>query len=311
MDGFQERESGLELGEDTEFFGLGSSQETEDDFGEFGESSEIEFGTGIGDFEGSPSLEGLEDDEFDTEGFGDLPAGSPYATGGADYQVIAPDTRRRILGTRRRPWRYIVKIDPPGCTGTLIAPNKVVTAAHCVYNRTRRSKYSGIRVIPAKNGTREPFGSARATRVDFPSQYASASSYTAAWQHDYAVITLDKPIGRKVGWWKQLAAIPSSKLTRLRLNTAGYPGDKGGKHLYWTYNKVISVRGSRIEYLLDTFGGQSGSPVWLRWKSRRILVAIHTARDDAGTPGATPIVANRGVAITPTILRQIRSWMRS
>jgi len=271
-------------------------------------------------------LEGSDDEDFyelrDQHGF-DL-EGDPLSTEEllhnteADYQVIGADTRRRVIMTRRVPWRHIVKIELSGGgggTGTLIAPNKVLTAAHVVYDRRKRKQYSLKRIVPGKNGRgsskrKEPFGWAKATRVNFPSAY-STPNYRDAWANDYAVITLDRSFSTRVGTWANLRSVPSSKLTRLRLNTAGYPGDKGGQHQYWTRNRVVSVRGPRIEYLLDTYAGQSGSPVWLRKGSNRAIVAIHTAKDDAETPGATPIIANRGVAITPKILRQIQTWIRS
>lgn len=294
MDFIDSEDIDLELDDDRDFFGEGSDF-AGDLSGEFGEQGDLFEGMeSFGDFEADPAVgvfEGLTDE------FGP----------GGDYQVIGPDTRKRIGNTRVIPWRHIVKITPPGCTGTLIAPNKVLTAAHCVYKRSNRRTYSGIRVIPGKNGSREPFGSARAVRLNYPSAYASAPNYAQAWPHDYAVITLDKPIGRKIGYWKRIAAMSPAKLLRIKLNTAGYPGDKGGQHLYWTYNRVVSVRGPRIEYLHDTSGGQSGSPVWLRWRSARTIVAVHVARDDS----TSPVVANRGVAITPAILRQIRAWVRS
>ena len=112
------------------------------------------------------------------------------------------------------------------------------------------------------------------------------------------------------GFFPRIRIIPPKRLARLRLNTAGYPGDKGGAHMWWTFNTVVSVNGARIEYLHDTIGGQSGSPVWVRWKNDRSIVAVHVARDDLGTPGASPVVANRGVAMTPTVLANIRRWMR-
>lgn len=312
MDIPKNEDLGLELEDDQEFFGLEHDLEYAGgaaDGLELGERLEVEGDLleDLEDFAGEDDLIGVELDG----GLGELTElGEEDYLGelaGPDYQVIGKDTRKRILNTRREPWRHIVKISPPGCTGTLIAPNKVLTAAHCVYSRTKKSRYAGIRVIPGKNGSLEPFGAARAIRVNYPSAYVSASTYGDAWPHDYAVITLDQPIGRKAGHWKRIAAISPAKLTKLKLNTAGYPGDKGGQQPYWTYNRVISVRGPRVEYVLDTFGGQSGSPVWFRWRNNRVIVAIHTARDDTGTP----IVANRGVAITPAILRQIQAWVRS
>jgi V8-like Glu-specific endopeptidase len=261
---------------------------------------------------GGPGLE-PEFDEFELPATMD-PFGAeldPYA----DYQIIGADTRKRITNTRRIPFRWICKLDPPGCTGTLIAPNKVLTAAHCVYNRATKKPYRGIRVIPGKNGpgrgrSDEPYGSIHARRLQLLRAYADAPTYGAAWPHDYAVITLRKSFPADPGFFPSIRIIPPKRLARLRLNTAGYPGDKGGAHMWWTFNTVVSVNGARVEYLHDTIGGQSGSPVWVRWKNDRSIVAVHVARDDLGTPGASPVVANRGVAMTPTVLANIRRWMR-
>ena len=290
----------------------------DEDGGEASDGLDDELGVEGEEEEGAVTESAFDEDLGDEAGEGedgvDPATEASLLAEAADYQVIGVDTRKRIRDTRVDPFRYLCKISPPGCTGTLIAPNKVLTAAHCVYNRTTKRRYRGSRVIPGKNGpstskTNEPFGFARAIRADFPRAFATARTYMDAWPHDFAVITLDRPIGRTVGWWKRIRAIPAAQLRRVRLNTAGYPGDKGGQHLYWTFNRVVSVRGRRVEYLHDTYGGQSGSPVWVRWKNNRSIVAIHVARDDAGRPGATPIVANRGVAITPDVLATIRTWV--
>ncbi len=230
----------------------------------------------------------------------------------ADYQVIGPDTRKRIRSTRNVPFRYICKLQirfpdgsSGGCTGTLVGPNKVLTSAHCLKKGQMVARH--VRVIPGKNGPgrsprSEPFGAALSSRLHIPAQYRKpADSY------DYAVITLDRPIGRRVGWWRRIRALPDRRLLRRRLNTAGYPGDQGGDHQYWAFDRVVSVRGRRIEYLNDTYKGQSGSPVWLRWRNFRSIVAIHAARDDPNSPP----VANRGVHITPGVLRDIRRWLRA
>ena len=88
-----------------------------------------------------------------------------------------------------------------------------------------------------------------------------------------------------------------------RVNTAGYPVDKGGHHLYWACDRIVRVHSRRLEYLHDTFGGQSGSPLWVRWRRFRTLVGIHTTRDVPGAP-----VANTGTRITPAILADVRRW---
>ncbi len=240
--------------------------------------------------------------------------GDPLAAE-ADYQIIGDDDRVRIRNTRRRPFRYICKLERPGgrviCTGTLIGPNKVLTAAHCLYDRSSGRGCRRLRVIPGKNGSgrsrrEEPFGAALMRRIDMPARYRTATEYWDAARFDYAVITLDQAIGRRVGWWRRIRPIPRSMLLRARLNTAGYPGDKGGQRPYWAYDRVTAVRGDLIEYVNDTMPGQSGSPVWLRWKSTRTLVAIHKRADDP----RSATVANVSVRITPRVLRDVRRWLR-
>jgi V8-like Glu-specific endopeptidase len=232
-----------------------------------------------------------------------------------DYQVIPPDDRKRIGNTRAAPFRYICKLELGRsgiCTGSLVGPNKVLTAAHCIYSRRRRRTATSIRVIPGKNGpgrgrSAEPFGFASVRRIYLPPQYRTAGSYRQAVPHDYAVLSLDKPIGSRVGYWRRIGTLSPRTLLRIRLNTAGYPGDKGGNRLYWSYERVVRARGALVEYLHDTMPGQSGSPVWVRYRGARKIVAIHRAADD---PRSLP-VANQGVRITPQILRNIRRWLRA
>jgi V8-like Glu-specific endopeptidase len=65
-----------------------------------------------------------------------------------------------------------------------------------------------------------------------------------------------------------------------------------------------------MTYDLDSFRGQSGGPVWLRWEQFRNLVAVNTGGfPDPADP--TRIIANMGVRITEEVLKQLRAWMRA
>ncbi|MGI9522808.1 MAG: trypsin-like serine peptidase [Hyphomicrobiaceae bacterium] len=67
------------------------------------------------------------------------------------YPGIVGEDDRRVVDSAGEPWEAVGQINVPGhrtvrrCTGTLIAPNLVLTAAHCVMDRWKKKPY------PAKN----------------------------------------------------------------------------------------------------------------------------------------------------------------
>ena len=60
------------------------------------------------------------------------------------------------------------------CTGTLIGPKHVVTAAHCVYDINDSHQYvASINFAPGQNGNRQPFGQLDWSSVRVLSQFTS------------------------------------------------------------------------------------------------------------------------------------------
>lgn len=185
-----------------------------------------------------------------------------------------------------------------------------------------------------------------AHRVFAAAQAKPGGPTVADRQFDYGLITLAQPLGsvrhavlgnRPLGFWGCPnngfgARINPKSIDVLRgkpVNISGYPGDfccttpvdpsKSCSPQHWAgaqfrafanvTNPAPSAAPRFILYNLDTYGGHSGAPVWLRWQNFRNLIAIHTGPGWVVDP-AERKRSNRGVRITQEVLDQVRAWMR-
>ena len=253
----------------------------------------------------------------------------------AQREIIGVDTRVVVPNTRIAPFRYIctlMELDDtdPFCTGTLVAPNVVLTAAHCIFGENP----ADITVVPGRNGTQRPFSTARAVRFAFAQGFTGRADFVRA--RDYAVIYLDRPIGNTVGHWS--IAHTSSRIDPIgtsisgapvpngqQLHISGYPSDKvriignpPQRFLQqWRARNVLRTIDQRgmMHYLNDTFGGQSGSPIWVERRASlggRVMIGLHVGGDDLGQSTATTplLAANRGIKFTQAIVDDIRRLIR-
>lgn len=243
------------------------------------------------------------------EVYQEMPAGEktfPQEVQGFDEKVIktlgtevffpeivhGADDRVQVGNTAIYPWRTLCHLEmtaPNGKrfigSGAFIGPRVILTAGHCVYFHADGGWARNVRVIPGRNGSSEPYGSAIAT------YYISVKGWTEKQDsdHDYAVIVLpeNQKLGNTVGWMG-LANLSFTSLLGLNINNAGYPGDKPYGTQWWNSNNILALTARRLYYRIDTMGGQSGSPVWRFKDGQRHIVGIHTT---GGSPfnGATRI----------------------
>ena len=95
------------------------------------------------------------------------------------------------------------------------------------------------------------------------------------------------------------------------LNISGYPADRGGGEAqYFHANRVLRTTARRVFYDIDTYGGQSGSPVWHQAAlgADPVAIAIH-AYGTGGTPGSWRIMANSGPRLIPEMVQLIKEWL--
>lgn len=241
----------------------------------------------------------------------------PTIAVGALETVIGVDQRERILETDLAPWRMICALRMRGSaggggaigSGWLAGPRTVITAGHCVHHEGFFGGWANtIDVSAGRNGTKFPFDTVTSTRFSSVDRWVSSADP----DFDIGAIHLSEPLGDETGWFGYGALTPDELEGHL-VNVSGYPGDRGnGTEQLFHVNRVLSVTDRRIFYDVDTAGGQSGCPVFVREEesSPPLVVGIH-AYGIGGTPAALGVTANSSPRIIPEVFDQIAAWVES
>jgi glutamyl endopeptidase len=190
----------------------------------------------------------------------------PPMGGSSTESVIGTDDRTQVTDTSTFPNSAIVYliIDFPlgtfSCSGWMIDADRVATAGHCVYDRSDGGGFANtITVYPGRNGDTAPFGSFAATNWYVPRKWKRTQDP----KFDYGVVKLGSSVGDTVGTLGFVAE-DDLFLTKRRIKVRGYPGDKPAGTMWTMSGKIKELEPTRFFYGIDTFGGQSGSPVFGR-----------------------------------------------
>ena len=170
-----------------------------------------------------------------------------------------------------------------------------MTAGQCVYSHTAGGWAKKIEVIPGMNGAQRPFGSAVGRRFYSVKGWTKRSKP----EFDYGCIILpeSQALGRRTGWFG-FANLRKNSLKRLLVNNSGYAGDKAFGTQWYNAGRITKVSSRRLYYMLDTYGGHSGSPVWRYRNGARHAVGVHAY-------GGCP---NKSVRINKNVFDNMVSW---
>ncbi len=185
--------------------------------------------------------------------------------GAERFSIFGKDDRTQISNTRVYPWSAIALIriywsadDLVGdsCTGWMIGPSALATAAHCIYQGGHPYR---VVVKPAMNSAdpeQLPFGACAVESQIVPDAWVRSRDL----QYDYGVLRLGCTAGLQTGTLGFKATSGDWMGKTLRLS--GYPGDKPGRTMWTALGQVTSSSAKGLYYDIDMWPGQSGSPVW-------------------------------------------------
>ncbi len=176
------------------------------------------------------------------------------------------------------PYRQHVWLDS-GCSGTIIGPHVVGSAAHCVYSQAARAFYPLYTTRPAafrtdggRGPVQSPYGAYPSSRVLVLSGWsdnAAAGGGASVWFFDAAVIVHAGEVSRDTGY-AGVGYFPSG-VAGVSLMTAGYPQTTQSRGRFMRYRKPCpgsDTDGNDSEIRVNinecaiAEGGQSGSGIW-------------------------------------------------
>jgi V8-like Glu-specific endopeptidase len=197
--------------------------------------------------------------------------------------VLGTDERVKITNTTVTPWKQICSLKITTAdgkkyigSGSIISSRLILTAGHCVYIPRTKSYVKSIEVIPGRNGSSKPFRSHVATLFAASKGWKDSQKK----EYDFGFVILPPKHGidsARVGSMG-VANTSNANVLGWTVNNSGYPGDRdGGQHQYFNAKKIVQADEKMIYYDLDTYGGQSGSPVWIYDPKsyQRLQIAIH------------------------------------
>lgn len=222
-------------------------------------------------------------EEVDEDGkisYGDI----GQLSGGSDRTVCGADTRERVFpsttlqkpyngdcfiriyrhGTSDRGyWKgtaYLINV--PGSRGSIL-----LTSGHCTYMKKYRST-PGLMIVRCPGNDDIRVGSSHLhADPGYKGYYNTAD-------HDIGAIFIDKQMNGGYDW--KFAEDVTTSLRYKPMKTWGYPGDKPSGQMWKANGLVHHTTAQRIFYMADTYGGQSGSPVFVTIGGKDVVLGTHS-----------------------------------
>jgi len=222
--------------------------------------------------------------------------GSGSASMSTDRSLMGKDERVQIKDTSTYPqittgwlWTQDQKGNWTTCTGTLIGPKTVLTAAHCVYDHATGGWVQAMTFIPGMvDAETAPYGQFDWANVNILKGFIDnydGKNYGSAMPWDLAEIELQEDLSKTVGYM----GFRVDEAKDLKATMDAYSGDKPDGTMWETHCDVPPANfGEQVfKHDCDTGSGASGASLWedTDGKGDLYIRGINVAEDDQNNYG--------------------------
>ena len=175
-----------------------------------------------------------------------------------------------------------------GCTGTLVGPDLLLTASHCLQDENGNLKRK-VQYFP------KFYNGVGTSAVVAESFWLGTTRYTQNWKDDWALVRLNIPLGETLGFM-EVKNLPTSELIEMgaRFRAAGHAVDfQGGGNL--SMHSGCSIKeefNGKLFTDCDFSAGASGGPVFdvvnLPYAINGLIVAESTEFNGSSYPDGIP-----------------------
>jgi protease YdgD len=200
------------------------------------------------------------------------------------------------------PWRAVGRVNIGGtreigmCTGTLIAEDLVLTAAHCVVSAQTGQAYrpTMVHFVAGWRRGQKVGHSIASTITVHPGYWGADDTDVGRLAFDLAVIRLAQPIPREKAPFFGLAPAPAIGTP---LTLISYRRDRAHALTRQRGCEITAIRNAVMTMNCNVTFGASGSPVFVSNGDEVRLVAVLTAMGtDPAHPVAFAVVADESIA---------------
>ena len=228
-----------------------------------------------------------------------VPSSSPRTVFGTDTRKLESGFYG-VIKIRRRNESY-------GFTGFVVDDHTILTCAHGLYSGGTKGLDLSYYDFSFYNEEDHIDEYMKLTPIEYhvPAGYVDNLTNTNNYEeekYDYALITVQDNLSQFVNFY---LGVPTSSILSKNYNAyiTGIPNGSGKEVLgrkATSFDKLLLMDNYNLQYNIDTSGGQSGSPIYIKNSNNtNTVVGIHTYGNDCD---ANHTAHNHGTRITTDIL---------